>query len=84
MLLLPIYLYMPMRDLVGAKAVVSNKNILNGNIVELHIRATGKLAIFPTVKNIDGIKVSQSVMKESPICMSITMVNFNENVLFLP
>lgn len=45
---------------VGAKAVVSNKNILSGNIVELHIRATGKLAVFPTVKKIDGIKVLSS------------------------
>ena len=45
---------------VGAKAVVSNKNILSGNIVELHIRATGKLAVFPSVKNIDGIKVLSS------------------------
>ena len=55
-LLLPIYLYSN-EGPIGAKAVVSNKNILNGNIVELHIRATGKLALFPTVKNIDGIKV---------------------------
>jgi len=45
---------------VGAKAVVSNKNILSGNIVELHIRATGKLAVFPSVKKIDGIKVLSS------------------------
>ena len=45
---------------VGAKAVVSNKNILSGNIVEFHIRATGKLAVFPIVKNIDGIKVLSS------------------------
>ena len=41
----------------GAKAVVSNKNILSGNIVELHIRATGKVALFPAVKKIDGVKV---------------------------
>ena len=45
---------------VGAKAVVSNKNILSGNIVEFHIRATGKLAVFPVVKNIDGIEVLSS------------------------
>ena len=45
---------------IGAKAVVSNKNILSGNIVELHIRATGKLAVFPSVKKIDGIKVLSS------------------------
>ena len=45
---------------VGAKAVVSNKNILSGNIVELHIRATGKLAVFPSVKKIDGIKILSS------------------------
>ena len=45
---------------VGAKAVVSNKNILSGNIVEFHIRATGKLAVFPIVKNIDGVKVLSS------------------------
>ncbi len=42
---------------VGAKAVVSNKNILSGNIVKLHIRATGKMAAFPTVNMIDGVKV---------------------------
>jgi len=42
---------------VGAKAVVSNKNILSGNIVKLHIRATGKMATFSTVKTIDGVKV---------------------------
>ena len=45
---------------IGAKAVVSNKNILSGNIVELHIRATGKLAVFPSVKKINGIKVLSS------------------------
>ncbi len=45
---------------VGAKAVVSNKSILTGNVVELHIRATGKFAVFPVVKNIDGIKVLSS------------------------
>jgi len=42
---------------VGAKAVVSNKNILSGNIVKLHIRATGKMAAFQTVNTIDGVKV---------------------------
>jgi len=42
---------------VGAKAVVSNKNILSGNIVKLHIRATGKMATFSTVTTIDGVKV---------------------------
>ncbi|GEM_PF-544855 len=42
---------------VGAKAVVSNKNILSGNIVKLHIRATGKMATFSPVKTIDGVKV---------------------------
>ena len=42
---------------IGAKAVVSNKNILKGNVVELHIRATGEIAAFPTVKKIDGVKV---------------------------
>jgi len=42
---------------VGAKAVVPNKNILSGNIVKLHIRATGKMATFSTVNTIDGVKV---------------------------
>ncbi len=42
---------------VGVKAVVKNKNILSGNIVELHIRATGKIALFSAVKKIDGVKV---------------------------
>ncbi len=45
---------------VSAKSVVSNKSILSGNVVELHIRATGKLAVFPVVKNIDGVKVLSS------------------------
>jgi len=42
---------------VGAKAVISNRNILSGNVVKLHIRATGKMAAFPTVNTIDGVKV---------------------------
>jgi len=58
-LLLSVYIYAN-EGPVGAKAVVSNKNILSGNIVELHIRATGKLAVFPIVKNIDGVKVLSS------------------------
>jgi len=45
---------------VGAKAVMANKNILTGNVVELHIRATGKLATFPVVTKIDGVKVLSS------------------------
>jgi len=45
---------------VSAKAVVSNKNILSGNVVSLHIRATGQQAVFPMVKSIDGIKVLSS------------------------
>lgn len=45
---------------VSAKAVVSNKNILSGNVVSLHIRATGQQAVFPIVKNIDGVKVLSS------------------------
>jgi len=45
---------------VSAKAVVSNKNILSGNVVSLHIRATGQQAVFPMVKNIDGVKVLSS------------------------
>jgi hypothetical protein len=58
-LLLSAYIYAN-EGPVGAKAVVSNKNILSGNIVELHIRATGKLAVFPSIKNIAGIKVLRS------------------------
>jgi hypothetical protein len=45
---------------VSANAVVSNKNILSGNVVSLHIRATGQQAVFPMVKNIDGVKILSS------------------------
>lgn len=41
----------------GTITVVSNKNVVIGDIVELDIRAVGNVALFPTVKNIDGAKV---------------------------
>ena len=42
---------------IGAKASVSSKHIVAGNIVELKIRARGKHAVFPIIEKIDGIKV---------------------------
>jgi len=42
---------------VGAKAVISEKNIVAGDIVELKIRAIGQRAVFPDIKEIDGVKV---------------------------
>ncbi len=42
---------------IGVKAVVSEKNIVAGDIIELKIRAIGSRAVFPTIKKIDGIKV---------------------------
>jgi len=42
---------------VGAKASVSSKNVILGNMVELKIRARGQSATFPAIKTIDGVKV---------------------------
>jgi len=42
---------------IGAKASVSTRNVVVGNMVVLKIRARGQSATFPTIKTIDGVKV---------------------------
>ena len=44
-------------DKPGAKAIVSNTNIVAGDIVTLRIKATGDSVVFPKFEEIDGVKV---------------------------